>query len=235
MNISQYRTLITIDYRKVCFTLLTLMYLAGIIGLLLPITQPFFKSLSPLNLWFSLALLLSFHRDFNKSFITIAVIIFLSSLMIEMLGVHTGVIFGKYWYGQTLGTQVLNVPLVIGANWLLLIYCSSITTQMLIQTITKKLPAKFQSVQLLFSAFCSALMMVMLDFLIEPVAIRLDFWYWQNEQIPNQNYLMWFLLSFFLSYIFFKGKFLKNNPLAFLLLVLQFSFFLIINLFFFFS
>jgi uncharacterized membrane protein len=234
MNISQYRTLITIDYRKICFTLLTLMYLVGIIGLLLPVTQPFFKSLSPLNLWLSSALLLSFHRDFNKSFIIIAVMIFFSSLIIEMLGVHTGVIFGKYWYGQTLGTQVLNVPLVIGANWLLLIYCSSITTQTFVRMIIKKLPVKFQSVRLLLSAFCSALLMVILDLLIEPVAIRLDFWHWQNEQIPTQNYLTWFLLSFFLSYIFLKGKFLKNNPLAFLLLFLQFSFFLIINLFFFF-
>jgi uncharacterized membrane protein len=234
MNISQYRTLITIDYRKICFTLLTLMYLAGIVGLLLPVTQPFFKLLSPFNLWLSLGLLLSFHRDFTKSFIIIAIIIFLSGLIIEILGVHTGVIFGKYWYGKTLGLQILNVPLVLGANWLLLIYCSSVTTQTFVQMIIKKLHLKFEKVQILLSAFCSALIMVMLDLLIEPVAIYLDFWHWQNEQIPAQNYLGWFLLSFSLSYIFLSGKFLKHNSLAFLLLFLQFSFFLIINLFLFF-
>lgn len=232
MNISQYRTSIAIDYRKVCSTVMILMYISGTIGLLLPVTQPYFKLLSAFNLWVSLLLLLFFHQDFNKSFIIISLLIFFCGFFVEVLGVHTGIIFGQYWYGHTLGTKLLGVPLVIGANWLLLVYCSSVVTQTSTKIISRKLLQKSVDTPTWLKALFSATLMVILDLLIEPVAIRLDFWHWYQEQIPAQNYQAWFLLSFLLSYLFLNGKFLRNNPLAPLLLLLQFLFFLIINLYF---
>jgi uncharacterized membrane protein len=203
------------------------MYLVGTIGLIIPSTQPYFKLASAFNLWVSLILLLFFHEDFNKSFIFTAVFILLSGFFIEVLGVHTGVIFGKYWYGETLGTQLWNVPLVIGANWLLLVYCSSISTQRLFFYNQNK----YTSFSTFIQSLLAAILMVLLDLLIEPVAIRLDFWHWQNEQIPAQNFQAWFLIAFVLNYVFLKMKFIKNNSLAPLLLVLQFFFFISLTLF----
>jgi putative membrane protein len=37
--------------------------------------------------------------------------------------------------------------------------------------------------------------MTTLDFLVEPVAMKLGFWSWENDIIPLQNYAMWFLTS----------------------------------------
>jgi uncharacterized membrane protein len=222
------QSLITIKYRKITFTVIILMYLAGTIGLLIPYTQPYFKLASAFNLWVSLILLLLFHEDFNKPFIFTAIFILFSGFFVEVLGVHTGMIFGKYYYGQTLGIKLFEVPLVIGANWLLLVYCSAISVQSIFSKI-KRQPF-FTSV--LVQSLVSAGLMVLLDLLIEPVAIRLDFWHWQNEQIPTQNFQAWFWIAFILNYIFLKTKFLKFNSLAILLLILQFSFFISINIFY---
>ena len=218
---------ITVKYRKITFAITILMYFAGTVGLLFPFSQPYFKLASAFNLWVSLILLLFFHQDFNKSFIFTAVFILLSGFTLEVAGVHTGVIFGKYYYGQTLGTKFFDVPLVIGANWLLLVYCSAIS----VQSIFLRTKTKSFFTSIFVQSLTSAGLMVLLDLLIEPVAIRLDFWHWQNEQIPTQNFQAWFLVAFILNYLFLNAKFLKTNPLATLLLFLQFFFFISLHIF----
>jgi uncharacterized membrane protein len=45
----------------------------------------------------------------------------------------------------------------------------------------------------------AALLMVALDVLIEPVAVALDFWQWENAVIPIQNFVMWFANGFYYS------------------------------------
>ena len=207
------------------------MYIVGTIGLLIPATQPYFKLVSPSNLWISLILLLLFHKDFNKSFVVITIIIFLTGFFVEVLGVNTGIIFGKYWYGQTLGTKLFEVPLVIGANWLLLIYCSSVVVINLFEIFTKYLSNNFFLNHPFIKAIFASILMIFLDYLIEPVAVNLDFWHWESEKIPVQNFQAWFLVAFILNYLFLKSKFLKSNPLAGLLLFLQFFFFISIHTF----
>ncbi len=231
MNLSQIKSLVTIRYRKTTFIVVTLMYIVGTLGLIFPLTQPYFKLASSFNLWVSLILLLLFHQTYNKPFIMTAVGIFLAGFFIEVIGVHTGVIFGKYWYGQTLGTKVLGVPLVIGANWLLLIYCSTAITQLFFELLKKKLSLNSLIDNLYLKAFFASFLMICLDYLIEPVAIHLDFWHWENNQIPVQNFQAWFLIAFLLSYISLKGEFVRLNPLAILLFFLQFAFFISINIF----
>ncbi len=231
MNFSQIKSIVTIRYQKTTFIVVTLMYIVGTLGLIFPSTQPYFKLASAFNLWVSLILLLLFHQEYNRAFIITAVSIFLTGFFIEVIGVHTGIIFGKYGYGQTLGTKVLGVPLVIGANWLLLIYCSTEVTQKIFEKLRKYLLVNMLFDNIFLKAFFASFLMVLLDFLIEPVAMHLDFWHWQNEQIPVQNYQAWFLISFILSFIFLKGKFIKSNLLAIILFLLQFTFFISINIF----
>ena len=231
MNLFEIKSLVTVQYRKTTFIVVALMYIVGTIGLILPSTQPYFKLASSFNLWVSLILLLLFHQEYSKSFLITAIGIFSVGFFIEVVGVHTGIIFGKYWYGETLGTKVLGVPLVIGANWLLLIYCSATITQFFFEILKKYLPKSSSLDSIILKSVFASFLMVCLDFLIEPVAIHLDFWHWQNEQIPTQNFQAWFLLAFVLSYIFFEEKSVKLNPMAVLLFFLQFAFFISINIY----
>jgi putative membrane protein len=43
----------------------------------------------------------------------------------------------------------------------------------------------------LVNAFVAGTAITLLDLIMEPVAIHLDFWTWEGEGVPLQNYLTW--------------------------------------------
>ena len=107
---------------------------------------------------------------------------------IEWLGVQTGQIFGSYVYGQTLQPSIDGVPIAIGCAWFVMLIASIAV----VQTIAPKSVAGSP-----FGLACFvALLMVCFDLLLEPAAVKLNYWIWANSHIPFQNYLAWFGLSF---------------------------------------
>ena len=176
-----------------------------------------FLSLTPLNLLINLVLLLAFHRQFTQRFVLASFLVFLVGYFIEVLGVSTGKVFGVYHYGTVLGYKVLEVPLLIGVNWLILVYCTV--------AITKKwLQNPWQVAAL------AAGLMVAMDALIEPVAIHFYFWKWQTEAVPLQNYIAWYLVAFPLCLLMASFPKIEQNRLAPVILVAQLLFFLAHNL-----
>src|SRR5690606_15857585 len=111
-----------------------------------------------------------------------------------------------------------EVPLMIGVNWLLLTYAAG--------EVVRRLP----KMQLLLRSFLTALLMVGLDFLIEPVAIQLDFWTWEGGTIPFRNYVAWFIVAHFLAFIYHTLPQRPVNQLAIFTFVVQVVFFLVLNL-----
>ncbi|WP_299464814.1 carotenoid biosynthesis protein [uncultured Microscilla sp.] len=197
--------------------LLVIVHLAGAIGFHSPFAA-YFIALTPLNLLLSAFVLLSAHRDYQPSFWWFCAVCFATGLIVELVGVQTGLLFGNYSYGATLGFKIWGTPVIIGVNWLILVYSSGVVTHQL------KLPIVVKSA-------LAAAIMVGLDYLIEPVAMRYDFWGWQNDIIPLQNYVMWYIVAFALLMLFHRLKFDKNNPLAAVLLAVQFAFFGALNIF----
>lgn len=193
---------------------LAILYLVGIGGLNLPQTQPLFLKLVPLNLVITTTILLSFGPLRSGWFWLFSVLIVASGLYVEWLGVSTGKIFGAYSYGKTLGPLLAGkVPWVIGANWLLLVYASG--------SAVSRLP-----IPDVFKCIVAALLMTLLDVLIEPVAVRLDFWFWQYGKVPFLNYGAWFVISGIMQALFFSMPFNKQNPLAGWVFAIQVFFFL---------
>jgi len=197
---------------------LIIIYIVGVCGIVLtnPDHQQLFLQITPLNLIITIFFTLLFHKKWNSTFIASGLIVLLFGFFVEVIGVKTGVIFGTYWYGKTLGLKLLEVPVLIGANWFLLVY--------LISTVFNKIKNIF-----LFAGI-SAAVMTLLDVFIEPVAIRLDFWQWQNNVIPLQNYIAWYLISFLLFLFFRKVNGNTQNRIAIIVLAIQFLFFAILNL-----
>ncbi|MFC5412821.1 carotenoid biosynthesis protein [Larkinella bovis] len=193
--------------------LLILAHIAGVIGLHLPSLAPLFRSLVPFNLLGSLGLLLLFHTDWNRPFLFYCVLVIVLGFLIEVLGVQTGFVFGNYAYGPTLGGALWDVPVIIGINWLLLTYCCGVICDRL-------------SVPVYLKTMLAASLMVLLDTLIEPVAIRLDFWHWFEAEVPIRNYLGWWIVSLVFLAIWYGLPFRKQNRLALPLLLLQFLFFI---------
>lgn len=196
--------------------LLIAMHIAGIIGLSLSATQEIFKILVPFNLLANATLILWFHQEWNKKFLWALAITMLVGFWIEVLGVHTKMIFGNYWYKTTLGFKVFDVPLLIAINWLIVIY----TTSALVAEFRIAKPTK---------AVLATLLTVGLDYLIEPIAIRYDFWDWENSRIPFQNYLGWFVIALFLHLIFVYLPFQKANRVAVALYVCEVVFFVVLK------
>ncbi|MDJ1481375.1 carotenoid biosynthesis protein [Cytophagaceae bacterium YF14B1] len=198
-----------------------MMHLAGIIGLNWQLVQPLFTILVPFNLLATTLLLLLFQPVFSTSFYIFCLICFITGYLVELAGIKTGIIFGNYEYGSTLGWKIAGVPVIIGCNWLTLIYCTGVIAHTYLRT------------SWLRPIFAS-LLMVLIDYFIEPVAMYLDFWSWQDNIVPFHNYLGWFITSFFLQLVFSALVPVRQNSMALPVYLIQFAFFLSCNLLYYF-
>jgi putative membrane protein len=205
------------SHYKVALALVIAMHIAGLIGLQHPLSRPFFEQLIAFNLVVTAAIVFYFHSNFSYQFIVFTVVTFLAGYFVEVAGVHTGAIFGHYQYGRALGFKIWDVPVLIGLNWLILVYCSGV--------ITHKLPIPTS-----IKIAAGALLMVLLDFLIEPIAIKHDWWTWQSDTVPLQNYAGWIISALVLLTFFHKLPFAKQNRIAPVVYVVQFLFFLMQNI-----
>ena len=155
--------------------------------------------------------------------------------IVEVIGVNTALLFGEYTYGNLLGIQVKNVPLIIGVNWFIVMYCCGITTYTLFKKALSKLAIETktptQSLKAISVIIDGATIAVFLDWIMEPVAIKLGYWHWKKDVIPFYNYLCWFVVSVFLLTIFHFCSFNKQNKFAIHLLLIQAMFFLLLRTF----
>lgn len=191
-------------------------YSVGVLGLSLPEYRSLFLALTPAQLLLTLALILGFHKGWNDAFPIFATAAFWLGFGAEVIGIHTGLIFGDYVYGPTLGPMLWDVPIVIGVNWFILVY---LTGTVFYRTTDNDY----------YAAFLGATAMTAFDFIMEPVAVKLDMWYWKFDQIPFINYLTWFVVAFLIHLIFRKTNFLKYNALATFILVAMILFFVALN------
>ena len=99
-------------------------YTVGWILWLLPFTRPLFVSITSASLVLCIAAVFLFHRGWNRFTCAWFAFIVLSSFWLEWAGVHDSRIFGSYAYGPGLAPLAWGTPLIIGLNWLWLVYAS---------------------------------------------------------------------------------------------------------------
>jgi putative membrane protein len=145
--------------------------------------------------------------------------IFIFSFLIEAIGVKTGLIFGSYIYGEGLGVKLLETPLTIGLNWLMLVYCTKIIAEQISEDVTVKL-------------FFAPFLMVVYDLILEQAAPLLGMWSWAEGKIPIQNYISWYLLAFLFHLLLQKTKISFSNKLAKPVFIIQFLFFVVLVVYF---
>jgi putative membrane protein len=193
-------------------------HVVGFIGFSLPQYHDFFLSFVPYHILLMAGILLANQKEYNRNFWAAFAFIYVSGFLVEVVGVSSGAVFGVYHYGETLGLKLANVPLLIGVNWFIIVFCVGAVLK------------KYLKHQRTLKAAIGAVILIALDFLIEPVAVRFDYWSWENSEIPLRNFIAWFFVSFVLLRIYYELEFRKSNPVALTLLICQFLFFLGLNL-----
>jgi uncharacterized membrane protein len=199
---------------------LSILYAVGLFG-----TTVFhidLMHLTAVNLLISAFVLFLNHARIDLRFVVYALIVFVFGWIIEWAGVETGKIFGQYFYGNNLGFKVLDIPIIIGMNWLLLNYCSSV--------LANRLCSKIMLNNWVPRALLAASLMVLVDVFIEQVAPMYDFWYWKNQTVPFQNYTAWFAFAFAFNYLFQRLEIHTENKVAIWLYGLMLVFFVGLNL-----
>lgn len=199
--------------------LLTIIYIVGIVGFLFEQTQSLMQSLTAGTILFSAIFLLFYHNDWSLGFLASAMLVAASGFFIEYIGIETGLVFGRYTYGNTLGLKILDVPLLIGFNWFVLVYCS----RNIAQVITKN---KW------FQIILGSLLMTIYDYSLEPFAQKYDLWSWNSGIIPIHNFIGWFLVSIVIHTVYTNSKKQNPNPIATFLFIVQFLFFAIIGFYY---
>lgn len=103
-------------------------------------------------------------------------------MLVEIIGVQTGILFGEYSYGSVLGLKIFGVPLLIGVTWALV----TVSAWQIVSYST------FGRVANIILASC---MVVVFDLVLEQYATAFGLWSWQDGAIPLKNYITWFVVS----------------------------------------
>jgi putative membrane protein len=192
-----------------------LFHICGMIGISYG-NKEFFLAFTPINLFISFVLLFINQVQLEKSELNAALIIFFIGMISEILGVNYGLIFGDYVYLDNLGFKVLGVPVLIGVNWIILTF---ITGSMSSYIIKNKHIA----------AITGAILMILLDLIIEPVAPLLGFWIFDLPTVPLQNYIGWFVIGLTTQYIYHFNIERKEHSFSINLLLVNAVFFAFLN------
>lgn len=193
-------------------------YTVGLIGHLFETTRPLMLAITPyFLLLFGLIPLAPVIGERRRGVVLWAVSTLLITFFLEALGTHSGLIFGPYTYGPTLGLKLLKVPVVIALNWLIVIVAAL--------SLTRPIRSPYLAALVVGAAA------VLFDFVMEPVAIGLEYWFWHTPEIPVQNYLAWFGIAFLSALVFRLCRLKLDSRIPVIYMTVQFVFFLILRLF----
>ena len=193
--------------QNISIALIWLFHVSGLIGIIYSNASWFIKG-TPVNLLLSFSLLL-LNTEWSKKMLFLVVLCFATGMLAEILGVQYGFIFGEYSYGKALGIKFMNVPLMIGINWCILIFITGFIAQFFLNKLWSR-------------ALLGTALMLTLDLVMEPVAPVLDFWTFTTGLASFHNYFGWALVAFPLQLIFHKAKVKMEGPFPFHLYILQF-------------
>lgn len=192
--------------------ILVLFHISGFLGMQTE-AKAWFIDATPLNLLVCLAVVIWNHSYRDSTYWKAVIMTGLAGLMVEMIGVQTGAIFGTYRYGETLGPKLFGAPILIAVNWILVMEMGI--------AIGSRRPGVPAFLQILIAGTIP----VLLDVLIEPAAIRMGWWTWADGEPPLQNYLGWWFTGLLFATVRYWMGAWSPNLMALILLGIQAAFF----------
>ena len=167
---------------QVSVGMIWLFHISGALGIMYGNKELFLQT-TPINLFFTFMLLFINQKNPDQRVGWAAILAFSLGMIVEILGVNYGLIFGSYSYGQNLGVKIFGVPILIGANWVVLSF------------ITGSMGDALWKNNKILAAISGAALMVLIDLVIEPVAPVFGYWSFSDDVAPLSNYIGWFLVA----------------------------------------
>ena len=187
MNLRRVTWIVLVGY------LLVTIYSVAVIAFSLPQLFP----ITPVStlLAFSFAILHSGLREGWRKTAFLAVIVFLTGLVFESVGVATGWVYGPYHYTDKLGVKFLGlVPFLIPLAWTMMMYPSLVISDGLIPR------AWGRGRRWLAVAALAGIIMTAWDLAMDPLMVSGGHWIWEVNGpyfgVPLQNYWGWWLTTF---------------------------------------
>ena len=180
--------------RRIVFVL-TVLFSVGFVGHLLPATASWMLFLTPGFLLFtSLLVAAPVVAAGGWPIVLWMGMAYAFTFWMEAVGVATGAVFGEYTYGPTLGWAWRGVPLIIAFNWVMVVNGA-------MSLATRIVPVMAGGWRKPLLVLLTAGGATLFDYIMEPVAIRLNYWTWTQGVIPLQNYAAWFGLAALLAIV----------------------------------
>ncbi|MCD8072821.1 MAG: carotenoid biosynthesis protein, partial [Alistipes sp.] len=183
---------------------------------MLPPTRNIFIGITPLSLLLVISSVFFFDRNRTPGLLAWGAFIVVSSYFLEYFGIATGRIFGEYHYGRGLAPLIRDTPIIIGLNWLFLIYC----THLMAIRIWKSPAGRI---------FGASILMVAYDVVLEWVAPYMQMWSFEQGYPPFKNFAVWFMASVVYHTGFELFPIRYDNSSARTLYVIQMVFFVVIG------
>jgi len=112
----------------------------------------------------------------------------------EIVGVHTGIPFGRYAYADSLGPRAFGVPVLIGIAWVMMSWPAALVARRL---------ARRRIARMLIGAWALAAW----DLFLDPQMVAAGHWSWTNpnphlpgvDAVPISNFVGWLIVSLVVS------------------------------------
>ena len=183
--------------KNISIFIIWLVHISGFLGMVF-YDLDFFAGFTSINLSLMSIIVFTNIKLTNKNQIFSLLLIFLVGMLSEFIGVNYGLIFGEYTYGNNLGFKLFGVPLLIGLNWVILtVICANIASILI------------KNNSILLMIILGTTLMLIMDFVMEPIAPKLDLWKFKNLVVPTSNYIGWLIISILTQTIYniqFKDK-----------------------------
>ena len=133
---------------------------------------------------------------------------------LEEFGVHTGIIYGRYYFTSMMGPKLDVIPVALVCLWILLLYLAYTMTNLILDG--SPVQTNFSVGRIIFGAVMGALVVTTIDLNADPFAADNGWWVWQDGGpyfgVPYHNFAGWFFVAF-VSYVV-HGFQLKREQLT---------------------
>lgn len=127
---------------------------------------------------------------------------FAIGLVLEAVGVATGLVYGGYHYSSRLGPKLFEVPLLIPLSWAMVVYLAHAVAQRLTGDGDRS-PTVGRAV---FFCVIGAVVTTAWDVVADPQMARTGLWVWDTPGeffgVPVHNFAGWWVTSFLVLAVF---------------------------------